>query len=161
MARRSAPKRSPARASSLGWDSPPFEIPADILDAWRAGRQGRRQAAHRLGRPPRQGRSRAEAPSSSAASRGKLPANFDAVIADYKKKLAADKPKVATRKSSEMALEVINGAVPETIGGSADLTGSNNTKTSQTKNITPGDYGQPLCPLRHPRARHGGGAERH
>ncbi|RWE89586.1 MAG: transketolase, partial [Mesorhizobium sp.] len=73
---------------------------------------------------------------------GKLPSNFDAVIADYKKKLSADKPKVATRKSSEMALEVINGAVPETIGGSADLTGSNNTKTSQTKNITPDDYGQ-------------------
>ena len=54
------------------------------------------------------------APSSSAASRGELPAGFDAAIADYKKKLAADKPKVATRKSSEMALEVINGVVPET-----------------------------------------------
>src|SRR5690606_14599304 len=48
----------------------------------------------------------------------------------------------ATRKSSEMALEGINGFLPETIGGSADLTGSNNTKTSQTKAITPGDYGQ-------------------
>ena len=86
---------------------------------------------------------------------GKLPANFDAVDRRYKKKLAADKPKVATRKSSEMALEVINGAVPETIGGSADLTGSNNTKTSQTMNITPDDYGRPLHALRHPRARHG------
>ncbi|TIX76509.1 MAG: transketolase, partial [Mesorhizobium sp.] len=42
----------------------------------------------------------------------------------------------------EMALEIINGAVPETVGGSADLTGSNNTKTSQTKNITSDDYGQ-------------------
>ena len=72
---------------------------------------------------------------------GELPANFDATIADYKKKLAADKPKVATRKSSEMALEVINGVVPETIGGSADLTGSNNTKTSQTKAIAAGSYG--------------------
>jgi transketolase len=73
---------------------------------------------------------------------GKLLPGLDKVIADYKKKLAADKPKVATRKSSEMALEVINGFLPETIGGSADLTGSNNTKTSQTKNITPDDYGQ-------------------
>jgi transketolase len=44
-------------------------------------------------------------------------------------KLVADKPKVATRKSSQMALEVINKVLPETIGGSADLTGSNNTNT--------------------------------
>src|SRR5690606_10404028 len=72
--------------------------------------------------------------------RGELPATLDAVIADYKRKLANDKPKVATRKSSEMALEVINGAVPETIGGSADLTGSNNTKTSQTKPISAADF---------------------
>ena len=72
---------------------------------------------------------------------GKLPDNFDATIADYKKTLAADKPKVATRKSSEMALEVINGALPETVGGSADLTPSNNTKTSQTKELSAGNYG--------------------
>ena len=61
-------------------------------------------------------------------------------MADYKKRLAKERPKLATRKSSENALEVINAAVPETIGGSADLTGSNNTKTSQTKPITPTDY---------------------
>ena len=73
--------------------------------------------------------------------RGDLPVGFDDAIAQYKKKLAADKPKVATRKSSEMALEVINGVVPETIGGSADLTGSNNTKTSQTNAISAGKYG--------------------
>ena len=95
-----------------------------------------------------------------AAHQGELPANFDATIADYKKKLAADKPKVATRKSSEMALEVINGVVPETIGGSADLTGSNNTKTSQTKAIAAGRLRQSLRSLRHPRARHGRGHER-
>ncbi len=73
--------------------------------------------------------------------RGELPASFDDAIAAYKKKLAADKPKVATRKSSEMALEVINGVAAETIGGSADLTASNNTKTSQTKELTPDNYG--------------------
>ncbi|MEP4254533.1 MAG: transketolase C-terminal domain-containing protein, partial [Nitratireductor sp.] len=72
--------------------------------------------------------------------RGELPGGFEAAIADYKKALAKDKPKVATRKSSEMALEIINAALPETIGGSADLTGSNNTKTSQTGPIAPGDY---------------------
>ncbi|MGX8011578.1 transketolase [Mesorhizobium sp. ORM8.1] len=125
----------------FNWDSAPFEIPADILDAWRAIGMGGVKA-----RTDWEGRlAKAEPKLKAEFERrlaGKLPSNFDAVIADYKKKLSADKPKVATRKSSEMALEVINGAVPETIGGSADLTGSNNTKTSQTKNITPDDYGQ-------------------
>ena len=64
----------------------------------------------------------------------------DAAIDAYKKKLADTKPVLATRKSSEDALEVINGVVAETLGGSADLTGSNNTKTSQTKSITPTDF---------------------
>ncbi|OQM76252.1 transketolase [Manganibacter manganicus] len=123
----------------FGWDSPPFEIPADILDAWReAGRRGAQPRAAWEGRLAKSDKKT----EFERRVKGDLPGNFDTVIADYKKKLAADKPKVATRKSSEMALEVINGAVPETIGGSADLTGSNNTKTSQTKNITPDDYGQ-------------------
>jgi transketolase len=52
-------------------------------------------------------------------------------------------------------------ALPETIGGSADLTGSNNTKTSQMKAITRDGLLRPLHPLRHPRTRHGGGDERH
>ncbi|RVA25235.1 transketolase, partial [Mesorhizobium sp. M7A.F.Ca.CA.004.11.2.1] len=125
----------------FNWDSPPFEIPADILDAWRtAGKAGVKARTDWEGRL-----AKADAKLKAEFERrisGKLPSNFDAVIADYKKKLSADKPKVATRKSSEMALEVINGALPETIGGSADLTGSNNTKTSQTKNITSDDYGQ-------------------
>ncbi len=125
----------------FNWDSPPFEIPADILDAWRAagkaGAKARGDWEGRLAKADAKLRGEFERRTS-----GKLPANFDAAIIDYKNKLSADKPKVATRKSSEMALEVINGVVPETIGGSADLTGSNNTKTSQTKNITPDDYGQ-------------------
>jgi transketolase len=125
----------------FNWDSPPFEIPADILDAWRAaGKAGAKARGDWEGRLAKaDGKLRGEF---ERRTSGKLPANFDAAIIDYKKKLSADKPKVATRKSSEMALEVINGVVPETIGGSADLTGSNNTKTSQTKNITPDDYGQ-------------------
>jgi transketolase len=72
--------------------------------------------------------------------RGDLPGELEPAITAYKKKLAEDLPTVATRKASEMALEVINGVVPETIGGSADLTGSNNTRTSQTKAITPDDF---------------------
>ncbi|WP_395449684.1 transketolase [Aminobacter sp. UC22_36] len=130
-----------ATRKALGWEYPAFEIPSDILDAWRlAGLNSakkRNEWEKRLGETETEIRAEFE-----RRMRGDLPANFDATIADYKKKLAADKPKVATRKSSEMALEVINGVVPETIGGSADLTGSNNTKTSQTKPISAEDYGQ-------------------
>jgi transketolase len=126
---------------ALGWDAKPFEVPSDILDAWRlAGLNSvkkRKEWEARLAAAEIGLRNEFE-----RRMRGELPGGFDAVIADYKKKLVADKPKVATRKSSEMALEVINGAVPETIGGSADLTGSNNTKTSQTKSVTAADYGQ-------------------
>ncbi len=125
----------------FGWDYPPFEVPSDILDGWRqAGQRGvskREEWEKRLAATDGSVRSEFE-----RRMRGELPAGLDAAITDYKKKLAADKPKVATRKSSEMALEVINGTVPETIGGSADLTGSNNTRTSQTKNITAGNYGE-------------------
>jgi len=125
----------------FNWDSPPFEVPADILDAWRqAGKAGAKPHADWEARLAKADpKLRAEF---KRRVGGDLPQGFDAAIVEYKKKLAADRPKVATRKSSEMALEVINGLVPETIGGSADLTGSNNTKTSQTKNITPLDYGQ-------------------
>ncbi|PWK64910.1 transketolase [Aminobacter sp. AP02] len=130
-----------ATRKALGWDYPAFEIPSDILDAWRLA--GLNSAKKRNDWEKRLAETETEVRAEfERRMRGDLPANFDATIADYKKKLAADKPKVATRKSSEMALEVINGVVPETIGGSADLTGSNNTKTSQTKNIAPGDYGQ-------------------
>ncbi len=71
---------------------------------------------------------------------GDLPEGFDAAISAYKKKLAETKPTIATRKASEDALEVINGFLPETLGGSADLTPSNNTKTSQMHSITPTDF---------------------
>ena len=68
---------------------------------------------------------------------GALPANFDEVIANYKKELAKSPPWIATRNASQNALDVINAAVPETIGGSADLTGSNNTKSKDLKPSTP------------------------
>ena len=124
---------------SLGWESEPFVIPAEILDNWRlAGlydAKKRQEWDKKLEALDPQKRAEFE-----RLMRGDLPGNFDSVINDYKKKLAADQPKVATRVASQMALEVINGAVDETIGGSADLTGSNNTKTSQTNDITPEDF---------------------
>lgn len=129
-----------AARQTLGWDAAPFEIPSDILDAWRVAalNASKKRASWEKRLAVADAELRAEF---ERRMRGELPGGLDAAIADYKKKLAVDKPKVATRKSSEMALEVINGIVPETIGGSADLTGSNNTKTSQTKEIAPGDYG--------------------
>ena len=63
---------------------------------------------------------------------GKLPDAYAPAVEAYKRKLSEDKPKVATRKSSQMALEVINKAVPETLAGSADLTHSNLTNTPET-----------------------------
>ena len=126
---------------ALGWTAKPFEVPSDILDAWRL--TGLNAAKKRPEWEKRLAAAEADVRMEfERRMRGELPGGFEAAIADYKKKLAADKPKVATRKSSEMALEVINGVVPETIGGSADLTGSNNTKTSQTKAISAGHYGE-------------------
>jgi transketolase len=61
---------------------------------------------------------------------GEMPKRLSATIRALKKQVSTSRPKVATRKASEMALEVINPILPETIGGSADLTGSNNTKTA-------------------------------
>src|SRR5690606_4214654 len=114
-----------ATRKALGWTAEPFTVPAEILDAWRvAGRNAfkqRQEWEKRLAAADSETRAEFE-----RRMRGDLPIGFDEAINEYKKKLSADKPKVATRKSSEMALEVINGVVPETLGGSADLTGSNN-----------------------------------
>ena len=128
-----------ATRKALGWEAEPFVVPQDVLDAWRlAGLNGAKKRVEwekRLAAADASVRAEFE-----RRMRGDLPGGFDQAIIDYKKKLSEDKPKVATRKSSEMALEVINGVVPETIGGSADLTGSNNTLTSQTKPVTPDNY---------------------
>jgi transketolase len=128
-----------ATRKALGWTAPAFEVPSDILDAWRLA--GLRSTKDRKAWEKRLAAAESEKRSEfERRVRGDLPGGFEPAMAAYKQKLAADKPKVATRKSSEMALEIINGVVPETIGGSADLTGSNNTKTSQTKPLSASDY---------------------
>ncbi|MDR0252036.1 MAG: transketolase [Brucellaceae bacterium] len=128
-----------ATRKALGWEYEPFVVPQDVLDAWRLA--GLNAAKKRIEWEKRFAATDASVRAEfERRMRGDLPGNFDQTIIDYKKKLSEDKPKVATRKSSEMALEVINGVVPETIGGSADLTGSNNTLTSQTKPVTPDNY---------------------
>ncbi|WP_420334069.1 transketolase [Roseibium sp.] len=124
---------------ALNWPHEPFEVPSDILDAWRIA--GLRSAhAHKDWQ-----KRFAEADTEARAeferrNRGDLPSTFTQAVLDYKKQLAADQPTMATRKASEAVLNVINEVVPETIGGSADLTGSNNTKTPQTVPVTPDDF---------------------
>ena len=128
-----------ATRKALNWESPAFETPADVLSAWRQA--GARSVE--LREAWEKGLEQTEAGKKSEFLRrfaGDLPKGLDAAIADYKKKLAETKPSPATRKASEDALEVINGIVVETLGGSADLTPSNNTKTSQMVSITPTDF---------------------
>ncbi|PHP66085.1 transketolase [Zhengella mangrovi] len=124
---------------ALKWDAEPFEVPSDVLDAWRLA--GLRSTKTRTAWEKRLADAEAEIRGEfERAMRGDLPGAFETAISEYKAKLSQDRPKVATRKASEMALEVVNGVVSETIGGSADLTGSNNTKTSQTAPVTPEDF---------------------
>ena len=126
-----------ARAA-LGWNYPPFVIPDDILHAWRnAGERGR---GMRLEWEKRLNASSQKAEFNRAIS-GDLPKGFDDAIAAYKKVLASDPPWIATRNSSQNALDVINPMVHETVGGSADLTGSNNTKSKDQKALNTADYG--------------------
>jgi transketolase len=124
---------------SLNWESEAFVVPADVLDAWRLSglrsTKARKEWEERLAAAPAE--QRAEFVRRFA---GDLPGGFDSAIDAFKQKIAANPPTVATRKASEDALEVINGLLPETFGGSADLTPSNNTKTSQMKSITPTDF---------------------
>ncbi|MEO5806120.1 transketolase [Devosia sp.] len=114
---------------NLGITYPAFEIPSGILDTWRA-------AGTRSQNVRGEWQSRLAANSSKSEferrTAGTLPAGFADAMVAYKKKLSEDKPKVASRKASQMALEVINKFLPETLAGSADLTHSNLTNTPET-----------------------------
>jgi transketolase len=132
------PDEIAAARKALGWDHPAFMVPDDVLHAWRnagsRGRDTRLAWEKRLAASPH----KAEF---NRITAGDLPANFDETIADYKKSLAKNPPWIATRISSQNTLDVINPAVPETMGGSADLTGSNNTKSKDQKSFSATDYG--------------------
>lgn len=119
----------------LGWNAPPFEVPAGIVSAWRE--IGGRGSTVRTAWEQRLAAD-ADAVEFTRRMNGDLPA--DQALPAYLAKLAADPPTVATRKASEMALEAITAAMPDLVGGSADLTGSNNTKTMATKALTKNDY---------------------
>ncbi len=124
-----------AARANLGWDYPPFEIPADIRTAWEAVGQRSADLVAAWGRRLAASAQRGEF---ERRMKGELP--VDNGIKAHIEGLLANPQKIATRKASEIALEAINNAVPETIGGSADLTGSNNTKTKAQNPLTAEDY---------------------
>jgi transketolase len=128
-----------AARQKLGWTSPPFEIPANILEQWRAaGARGKparaawqqRLAALDAGKHAEFERRR----------RGDFQDKLTASVHSVKQKLAETPKEIATRSASEFALETLTAALPEMIGGSADLTGSNNTRTKSTKPMSAADY---------------------
>jgi transketolase len=124
-----------AARAELGLHPEEFAVPDDILSAWReVGRKG--ASAHA------DWQRRLEASSKARDFRAQIEGKADdSWLKPYVDKLLAEPPTVATRKASEMALVAINAAVPWTIGGSADLTGSNNTKTKALQPLTADNYG--------------------
>jgi len=122
--------------NKLGWPHAAFEVPPQVLEAWRGvGTHGSVTYQQWM-----QG-FKALPPESQVEfkrlHRRELPDGWLEKLSAHKRALAEKKPTEATRKSSENTLEVLNGCIPELVGGSADLTGSNNTKTSQQKPVTP------------------------
>ena len=121
--------------AELGWDSTPFVVPEDILSSWReAGQKGAGARA--------EWEKRLAADAKGAELTARLAGKVDATgtLRDYLEGLIATPVKVATRKASEMALEVLTAAIPSMVGGSADLTGSNLTQTKSTKPLSSNDY---------------------
>ncbi len=122
---------------SIGWPHPPFEVPAAIEKAWaKVGAQGKKANEawkKKLAASAHKGEF-------NAAMAGRLPKNLSKAIIKHKKAVVDGGEKKATRQWSGAALEVITHLVPEMVGGSADLTGSNNTKTAATPPMTPKDW---------------------
>jgi len=123
----------------LGWTAPPFEIPDALMSTWRAiGKQGadsRAAWAKRVSEAKPDLRAEFE-----RRNRGELPTNWrDAITKARAEFIESGKP-MATRKASGAVLEHLADVIPELLGGSADLTPSNNTRTAQQREIGPGKY---------------------
>ncbi|KAA8605982.1 transketolase [Salipiger aestuarii] len=121
-------EQNTAARDAWGWVCGPFEVPEDVKSWWEAA--GSRGAAEREAWEARMaGMSERKQADLSRVYAGDVPKKLSAVIRALKKQNSEAAPNVATRKASEMVLEVVNPVMSETVGGSADLTGSNNTKT--------------------------------
>ncbi len=122
---------------SIGWPHAPFEVPAEIETAWADA--GKRAHAEHLAWKSRLD-NHADKSAFEAAMAGALPANLSDIVNAHKKSVVEGGKDDATRKWSGAALEPLTEAIPEMIGGSADLTGSNNTKTSHTASLSPENW---------------------
>ena len=131
------PVEAQAAKDALGWTAAPFEIPETIAADWlRAGARGatpRRAWLKRLARHPM----RAEFERVMA---GRLPDNFHETVAALKTDIADTRPKLASRQASQKSLDALVPAIPEMIGGSADLTGSNLTLVKGMGIVAPGNF---------------------
>ena len=125
---------------TLGWPHEPFAVPDAILAAWRsAGARGAREReAWEARRAALGAERRAEF---DAAVAGALPAALAESLAGVKRTFAEERPRIATRVANQRVIGAIADALPQLIGGSADLTGSNGTKTDALAPISRGDYG--------------------
>jgi transketolase len=128
-----------AAKRNLGWTLPPFEIPEDLYAAWRKPFE-RARAARQAWEARLEAADPALRREFERRLKGELAPDLDEAIRALKGRLVAEAKPMATRKSSELALEAVNGALPETVGGSADLTGSNNTKTKNFPEIAPDNF---------------------
>jgi transketolase len=124
----------------LGWSEDAFAIPAEVREMWRgAGLAGK--AAHQAWNDRLNAQPAARRAEFERRIRGELPKDrLAASVRSVREKLAATPKEVATRAASETALEALTAALPEMIGGSADLTGSNNTKPKGMTVLSAADY---------------------
>jgi len=126
-----------ATRKALSWPYAPFDIPEEILFLWRGigkkGIQFRKEWEERLTQSPQK-------KEFERRIKGDLPPKWDDSLQDLLKKFIADKASMATRQSSQVVLDTLSPLLPELVGGSADLTGSNNTQAKDMKVIGPGDY---------------------
>ncbi|SHL29805.1 transketolase [Roseovarius marisflavi] len=122
------PEQLAAAKDAYGWPYGPFEVPADVKSAWEEiGKRGASEQAAWAARLAEM-----SAPRQAEFTRifdRDVPPKLSARIKALKKQISEEAPKVATRQSSEMVLEVVNPVMQETVGGSADLSGSNNTRS--------------------------------
>jgi transketolase len=123
----------------LGWPHPPFEIPEIILQAWRqAGARGSAAAeAWQRRLDAADAELRAEF---ARRQRGDLPESLDQALIEMKRTILAEQPNQATRKASQAVLATLTAHMPELVGGSADLTGSNNTKAKGQQIVSRDDF---------------------
>ncbi|HEY0425139.1 MAG TPA: transketolase [Rhodopila sp.] len=132
------PKEAAGAKELLGWHEPPFETPADLMERWHAvggrGAAARRSWLKRLARHNQRGEF-------ERVMTGRLPDNWHEAVVELKQQIADDRPKLASRASSQKCLETLVPATPELIGGSADLTGSNLTLVKGMASISAGNYG--------------------